>query len=118
MELACWTGGLASFIAENHPECTLVGVDRAVHPGLESRTLQAPQSQFQTVGLSQRQGQGPEPADVLLCGLGTNNDCPPGIYTADDSLKVCASKGYEREKQEGLRYFMHCAERPTTMPSC
>ena len=28
IELACWTGGLSSFIAENHPECMVVGVDR------------------------------------------------------------------------------------------
>lgn len=28
LELACWTGGLSSFIAANHPECRVMGVNR------------------------------------------------------------------------------------------
>ena len=29
IELGCWTGGLASFIAMRHPRCSVVGVDFA-----------------------------------------------------------------------------------------
>jgi hypothetical protein len=48
-----------------------------------------------------------EPADILLCGLGTNNDSPRGTYTPHDPLTIRGSPGYQREKQEGSRYFVH-----------
>jgi hypothetical protein len=40
-----------------------------------------------------------------LCGLGTNNDCPPGAYTTLNPLVVRTSDGYQREKYEAIRYF-------------
>ena len=46
-----------------------------------------------------------EPADLLLCGLGTNNDCPPGAYATLNPLLVRKAEGYQREKYEAIRYF-------------
>jgi hypothetical protein len=108
VELPCWTGGLSSFIAENHPDCAVTGVDRArriveldrLHYGL-------PNLDFMLWDYRHGKPNDLEPADLLLCGLGTNNDCPPGAYTALDPLTVRASGGYQREKQEASRYFTH-----------
>jgi len=46
-----------------------------------------------------------EPADILVCGLGTNNDCPPRAYVSLDPRRVRDSKGYRCEKTELSRYF-------------
>lgn len=108
IELACWTGGLSSFIAENHPDCTVVGVDRA------RRILELNRAHYRRPNLSfvlwdyrDDKPKELEPADILLCGLGTNHDCPPGTYTPHDPLTIRDTAGYQREKQEGCRYFGH-----------
>lgn len=106
IELGCWTGGLSSFIAENHPDCTATGVDRArriveldrLHYGL-------PNLDFVLWDYRHGKPNGLEPADLLVCGLGTNNDCVQGIYSTCNPLKVRDSDGYQREKYEVLRYF-------------
>ena len=109
IELACWTGGLASFIAQNHPECTLVGVDRVRRIlDLNRAHYKLPNLRFEQWDYHRDEKPSDlQRTDVLLCGLGTNNDSGFGIYSADDSLKVRASKGYQREKQEALGYFRH-----------
>ena len=107
-ELACWTGGLASFIAEKHPEVTVVGVDRA------RRIIDVNRSYFDLPNLSfvewDYRNAKPdvlERADVLLCGLGINNDVGQGAYEKCDPRTVRESEGYHREREEGLKYFNH-----------
>ncbi|MBX9583418.1 MAG: class I SAM-dependent methyltransferase [Gemmataceae bacterium] len=108
IELACWTGGLSSFVAHNHPDCTVVGVDRARHIVELNRVhYRLPNLGFVPWDYRTDKPGGLEPADVLLCGLGTNNDCPPGTYSPRDPLTVRDSAGYRREKEEGSRYFAH-----------
>jgi len=108
IELACWTGGLSSFIAENHPDCTVTGVDRARRiVELDRLHYSLPNLDFVVWDYRHGKPDDLEPADLLLCGLGTNNDCPPGAYTALDPLQIRASQGYQREKQEASRYFAH-----------
>ena len=46
-----------------------------------------------------------QPADVLLCSLGTNYDCPHDAYAAFDSSSVRTTAGYLCEKKEAQRYF-------------
>ncbi|MHB1035102.1 MAG: class I SAM-dependent methyltransferase [Pirellulales bacterium] len=108
IELACWTGGLSSFIAENHPDCAVVGVDRVPRVlELNRAHYRLPNLDFALWDYRYARPEALEPADLLLCGLGTNNDCPPGMYTQDDPLSVRDWKGYEREKQDAIRYFTH-----------
>lgn len=108
IELACWTGGLSSFIAENHPDCTVTGVDRAKRiVELNRLHYSLANLDFQVWDYRHGKPMELEPADLLLCGLGTNNDCPPGAYTALDPLTIRASDGYRREKQEASRYFLN-----------
>jgi len=106
VELACWTGGLSSFIAENHPDCAVVGVDRARRiVELNRLHYSLPNLDFMLWDYRHGKPNDLEPADLLLCGLGTNNDCPPGSYTGLDPLAVRAANGYRREKEEASRYF-------------
>lgn len=106
IELACWTGGLSSFIAENHADCTVVGVDRARRiVELDRLHYRLPNLDFMLWDYRHGKPDELEPADLLLCGLGTNNDCPSGAYTTLDPLKIRASEGYQREKCEAIRYF-------------
>jgi SAM-dependent methyltransferase len=106
IELACWTGGLSSFIAENHPNCTVVGVDRAQRIlELDRLHYRLPNLDFMHWDYRSAKPNDLEPADLLLCGLGTNNDCPPGAYTTLNPLVVRTSDGYQREKYEAIRYF-------------
>lgn len=108
VELACWTGGLSSFIAENHPDCTVTGVDRARRiVELDRLHYRLPNLDFMVWDYRQGKPNELEPADLLLCGLGTNNDCPPGAYSTLDPLKIRDSDGYQRERQEASRYFTY-----------
>jgi len=108
LELACWTGGLASFIAENHPGCQVTGVDRARRiVELDALHYQSPNLDFVVWDYRHVKPSQLEPADLLLCGLGTNLACPPGAYAALDPLTVRSSAGYQREKEEAAQYFTH-----------
>lgn len=111
LELGCWTGGLVSFIAGNHPDCVVVGVDRARRIlELNRAHYKLPNLRFELWDYRVAKPEALPQADVLLCSLGTNNDCPPGMYTAEDSLHVRASKGYQREKDEAFSYFVRWRE--------
>lgn len=111
IELACWTGGLSSFIAENHRECVVVGVDRAKRVvELNRLHYRLPNLSFALWDYRHSKPDDLEPADLLLCGLGTNNNCPPGAYTALDPLAIRGSQGYRCEKEEASRYFRHWRE--------
>jgi SAM-dependent methyltransferase len=106
VELGCWTGGLASFIAEQHPQCAVSGVDRA------RKIIKICKALYRLRNLSFCQWDyryhkpaAVQPADVLLCSLGTNYNCPHDVYTAFDSTSVRRADGYKCEKAEALRYF-------------
>lgn len=108
IELGCWTGGLSSFIAHNHPDCTVVGVDRVPHVlELNRAHYQLPNLRFALWDYRHDKPADLEPADILLCGLGTTNDSPPDTYTPSDPLTVRNSAGFQREKKEANRYFVH-----------
>jgi len=106
LELGCWSGGLASFLAMNHPECTVIGVDRA------RRILEAASAHYSLPNLSflawdYRSEQNPERLErchVLLCGLGINNS-PDGPYDLLHINAVRESPGYVAHRQEMLGYF-------------
>lgn len=106
IELACWTGGLASFIAENHPDCTVVGVDRAKQVvDVDRAHYSLPNLKFVVWDYRKHKPDKIDPADVLLCSLGVNNDCPLGAYATLDPQAVRQCSGYHREHEEALAYF-------------
>ena len=106
LELACWTGGFSSFIAEHHPDCTVTGVDRASKiVGICQRLYSAPNLTFAPWDYCRKKPASVLPADVLLCSLGTNYDCPRESYATFDSMSVRSSSGYRCEKMEARRYF-------------
>lgn len=108
VELGCWTGGLSSFVAENHPDCPVVGVDRASRiVELDRLHYRLPNLEFMIWDYCHTKPEGLEPADVLLCGLGTNNTCPQGAYSAMDPSTIRVSAAYQQEKLEASQYFTH-----------
>ena len=106
LELACWTGGFSSFIAEHHPDCSVTGVDRASKIiDICKQLYRAPNLTFAQWDYCRRKPAAVLPADVLLCSLGTNYDCPCEAYAAFDSMLVRSTSGYRCEKNEAWRYF-------------
>lgn len=106
IELGCWTGGLSSFLAENHADCHVTGVDRARRIiELDRSHYCLPNLQFTLWDYREAKPNELQPADLLLCGLGTNNDCPRGINANCDPLRVRESEGYKRGRYEAVRYF-------------
>lgn len=109
LELACWTGGFSSFIAEHHPDCSVTGIDRASKIiSICNQLYRSPNLHFVRWDYSRRNKPAAVlPADILLCSLGTNYDCPPDAYAAFDSMSVRSSNGYLSEKNEASHYFQH-----------
>ena len=106
LELGCWTGGLASFIAEQHSECLVTGVDRAAKVINICNTLyRVGNLSFSQWDYRYRKPESVPPADVLLCSLGTNYNCPRDVYASFDSTSVRGTRGYVCEKREARRYF-------------
>ena len=107
VELACWTGGLASFIAAGHPQCTVTAVDRAAKIiSLNKSTHKLLNLDFHT--WDYRADKPPEipAADVLLCGLGTMNG-PDGGYEDGHQKGIRDSAGYRQHKVEAKGYFQN-----------
>ncbi len=106
MELGCWTGALASFIAERHALARVVGVDRAAQViELNRQAYALPNLAFHTWDYRTNKPPDVDCADIMLCGLGTTYDCPPDAYTGLDPHVVRASPGYQIEFAEALEYF-------------
>jgi len=106
IELGCWTGGLASFIAEHHPDCTVVGVDRAKRIiEVDQGFYDLPNLAFMVWDYRKAKPEALEPADVLLCGLGTNNDVAPDAHVTDDPRAVRQSEGYNQERRDVSSYL-------------
>lgn len=105
IELGCWTGGLASFIAARHPNCTIVGVDAA------QKVVDACNAHYRLPNLvfkkwNYRWGKPDdlEPADVLLCSLGVVH------HDADNTklpelIAVRGSKEYRTQRAHAIGYF-------------
>ena len=105
IELGCWTGGLASFIASRHPHCTVVGVDGA------RRVIDACQAYYRLPNLgfeywNYRFGRPAslEPADVLLCSLGVSHSGPNNAELLDPR-EVRRSKEYVEQRDQAVGYF-------------
>lgn len=105
VDLGCWTGGLASFIATRHPRCAVVGVDlaRNVVAACTSH-YKLPNLQFRPWNYKYRGPEDIERADVLLCSMGVVHE-PPHNRTPCDPLSVRSSAEYLRQRDQALGYF-------------
>ena len=105
IELGCWTGGLASFIAQRHPQCSVVGVDGA-RQVVEACTAHYRLPNLSFLRWNYRWGKPEElePADVLLSSLGVvhqgfdNSKLP-------DPCGIRRSTEYVRQNQHAAGYF-------------
>lgn len=105
IELGCWTGALASFIASRHPQCIVEGVDRAARIiELDRKHYSHPNLAFQTWNYRQEKPETLEPSDVLLCGLG-NSNLADGEYEMERPINVRQTVGYRKHKEDYLLYF-------------
>ena len=105
LELGCYTGALASFIAAEHPECVVAGVDcleTVVRASKERVAL--PNLSFQMWDYRYDKPRDVQPADLLLCGLGVRNP-PAGAYRTLDPLRVRESPAYLAQRVEARAYF-------------
>ena len=104
-ELGCWTGGLASFIATRHPECSVTGVDAA------QGVIDACKVHYRLPNLSFRQWnyrfgkpEDLEPADVLLCSMGVGHRLPENTILPDPAA-VRRSPEYAAQHDQARGYF-------------
>jgi len=105
IELGCWTGGLASFIAENHSKVQVLGVDRVARIIDINRTqFSIPNLHFETWDYRMPKPDPVTPGDVLLCSLGVHN-APDGGYDEPDLRSLRTSKGYQVHKTDAAVYF-------------
>jgi SAM-dependent methyltransferase len=115
IELGCWTGALASFIAEQHPSCDVVGVDRAAHIiELNRQLYNFPNLAFCQWDYRTEKPGRVEPANLLLCGLGTTYACPPDAYCTLDPRVIRQSAGYQLEFSEAFAYFSQWRQAATS----
>ena len=105
IELGCWTGGLASFIAKQHPQCAVVGVDLGRHI-VEACTefYNLPNLTFVHWNYRWGKPQELEPADVLLCSLGVVHQLPDNTELPDPSA-VRRSREYRIQFEHAAGYF-------------
>jgi len=105
LELGCWTGGLASFIATRHPECLVTGVDM-VPKIIEACNAfyQLPNLRFLKWNYKFGKPEELEPADVLLCAMGVVHHLPKNSLPADPS-DVRGSAEYVQQRDHATGYF-------------
>ena len=105
IELGCWTGGLASFIAARHPGCSVTGVDlaRNVIAACESH-YDLPNLRFRRWNYKFHGPQDVDPADVLLCSMGVVHERPDNTRLPDP-CSARRSAEYARQRQQALGYF-------------
>jgi SAM-dependent methyltransferase len=108
LELGCWTGGLASFIAARHPECGVVGVDAA------QKVIDACNAHFKLPNLSfakwnYRWGKPDdlESADVLLCSFGVVHQAHVEDSQLPEPTALRANKEYRGQRDYAVGYFAH-----------
>lgn len=105
IELGCWTGGLASFIASRHPDCVVVGVDGA------KKVIDACKAHYHLPNLTfaewnYRWGKPEtlEPADVLLCSMGVVHHLPDNS-AAPDPASMRRTTDYLVQRGHAIGYF-------------
>ena len=105
IELGCWTGGLASFIASRHPQCAVVGVDSA--PNIIaacSAHYRLPNLGFRRWNYRWPRPEDLEPADILVCSLGVAHQ-PPVDAELPNPACVRGSHEYRVQRDHAGRYF-------------
>lgn len=105
LELGCWTGGLASFIATRHPQCSVVGADFAHEVVQACRDhYRLPNLSFQRWNYRWPKPDDLEPADVLLCAMGVVHHMPSnGSLPNPRELRRCQEYRTQRDHADG--YF-------------
>jgi len=105
IELGCWTGGLASFIAAKHPRCAVVGVD------FEQKIVDACTNFYRLPNLSfirwnyrRAKPEELDPADVLLCSMGVVHHLPDNSSLPDPAA-VRRSREYVIQRDHAIGYF-------------
>lgn len=105
LELGCYTAPLASFIAAQHPECKVTGVDRVKKLiALNRAHFKLPNLAFHMWDYSQRKPSKITEADVLLCSLGIVN-VNNGGYELDSNRTIRQHSAYNRQKEHALTFF-------------
>ena len=105
IELGCWTGGLASFIAARHPNCSVVGVDLSQKMVDEcNRFYKLPNLSFRRWNYRWGKPEEVEPADILLCSLGVVHHLPDNT-TLPDPDAVRHSHEYKIQLEHAGGYF-------------
>lgn len=105
IELGCWTGGLASFIAENHPQVQVLGVDRATRIiEINRAQYKLPNLQFEAWDYHNPKPESVAPADILLCSLGIHN-LPNGGYEEPELKPLRNTAGHRAHKLDAAIYF-------------
>lgn len=104
-ELGCWTGGLASFIATRHRDCSVVGVDFAqkIVDACKAH-YQLPNLQFQKWNYRWGKPEELEPADVLLCSMGVVHHMPDNTV-APDPAAIRRTREYIIQRDHAAGYF-------------
>ncbi len=105
MELGCWTGGLASFIATRHPNCSVAGVDLSHDVVKACREFYSrPNLGFQRWNYRWAKPDEVEPADVLLCAMGVVHHMPNNGSLPDPrSIRRCPE--YKKQLEHAIGYF-------------
>ena len=105
VELGCWTGGLASFIAARHPQCEVIGVDAARKVISACNAFyRLPNLRFQPWNYRRPKPEDLEPADVLLCSLGVTHEVSD-TDELPDPAEVRRSRPYQAERDHAAVFF-------------
>ena len=106
LELGCWTGALASFIAKRHPACHVDGVD-AEQPIVDAANAYYGLPNLRFHRWNYFRGGKPETlelADVLLCAMGVVHHLPYN-QALFDPMAVRRSGEYKIQNQQAQGYF-------------
>ena len=107
IELGCWTGGLASFIATRHPGCSVVGVDFS-HDVIKacSDFYRLPNLAFDRWNYRWPKPENLQAADMLLCAMGVVHHLPVNS-SLPDPRAVRRSREYTTQRDHAIGYFTH-----------
>lgn len=105
IELGCWTGGLASFIASRHPNCTVVGVD-GEQKIIDDCTAhyRLPNLSFKKWNYRWGKPEDLEPADVLLNSMGVVHHSPDNSQLPK-TTGIRGSREYTIQRDHAIGYF-------------
>lgn len=105
LELGCYTAPLASYIAQQHPDCKVTAVDRVERLiALNRGYYRLPNLSFHAWDYSLRKPAKIGEADLLLCSLGMVN-VNNGGYDLNPERAIREHEAYARQKDHALNYF-------------